>query len=91
VARVHPEVPLSVSTGQRSFLTIPRDAARAGEELRSLSPADAARWPDFATLLHRLAGFLATLYEIPAFDIDTTSSRDLLAMLGAGRPGFPSE
>jgi phytoene dehydrogenase-like protein len=71
--------------GQRSILTLPRDAARAAEELRRHSPADAERWPVFAALLHRLAGFLATLYEIPAFDIDTTSSRDLLAMLGAGR------
>jgi phytoene dehydrogenase-like protein len=85
VERVHPEIPLSLSTGPRSFLTLPRDAAREAEELRRHSPADAARWPAFADLLHRLAGFLATLYEIPAFDIDTTSSRDLLAMLGAGR------
>ncbi len=79
------DTPLSVAAEPGRFLTLARDPARATDALRAWSPADAARWPDFAARLHRLAGFLGALYTMPAPDVDAQSPGELLALAGLGR------
>jgi phytoene dehydrogenase-like protein len=68
-----------------TFLTLPRDAGRASEAIRTHSPADAAKWPEFTALLRRLAGFLESLYQTPAPDISASSPGELLPLLSLGR------
>ena len=65
-----------------SLLTLPRDAGKASEAIRTYSPNDAGKWPAFTTLLSKLAGFLEVLYQTPAPDVSASSPGDLLPMLG---------
>jgi len=81
---VTPDVPLSVR-GPAGSLALASDPGRLSETLRPLSRTDADRWPQFATRVHRVAGFLEALYQLPAIDIATTSLRELVALLGVGR------
>jgi phytoene dehydrogenase-like protein len=83
--RVHIEVPLSIAMGPGAFLSLPGSAARAADQIRRQSPADAAKWPAFTAQLRKLAGFLEALYQLPAPDLDTTSVRDAWPLLGLGR------
>lgn len=76
---------LAVPVSAGKFLVLPSDGARAAEAIRPLSAGDASKWPAFTGRLHRLAGFLATLYQTPAPDIDARSLDDLLPLLGIGR------
>jgi phytoene dehydrogenase-like protein len=76
---------LAVPLSAGGFLVLPSDSARAAEAIRPLSAADASRWPAFTGRLHRLAGFLAALYQTPAPDIDARSLDELLPLLGIGR------
>jgi phytoene dehydrogenase-like protein len=76
---------LAVPVSSGRFLVLPSDVARAVEAIRPLSATDASAWPGFTARLHRLAGFLATLYQTPAPDIDARSLDDLLPLLGIGR------
>jgi phytoene dehydrogenase-like protein len=63
-----------------------RDVARSAEAIRRLSPADAAKWPEFCARMRRLAGVLEALYVQPAPDIETREIGELLhlARLGLG-------
>ncbi len=71
--------------GEGAWLELRRDVAATAALLKRFSPADAAQWPAFCARLHRLAGFLANLYVIPAPDIDTTSLGELWGLLQVGR------
>src|SRR5439155_8228942 len=64
------------------LLTLPRDAGKASEAIRTYSLNDAGKWPAFTTLLSKLAGFLEVLYQTPAPDVSASSPGDLLPMLG---------
>lgn len=68
-----------------TYLTLPRDAARAADAIRVHSPSDAAKWPEFTSRLRKLAGFLETLYTTPAPDISASSLGELLPLLSVGR------
>jgi len=59
-------------------LELSRDVARSAEAIRKLSPADAAKWPEFCARMRRLAGVLEELYTQPAPDVETTDLRELL-------------
>lgn len=76
------EASLSVAIAPGSFLTLSRDAGRAAEAIKVHSASDAAKWPAFTGLLHRLAGFLGALYQTPAPDVGLASAADLPALLG---------
>jgi phytoene dehydrogenase-like protein len=76
------EAPVTVAAEPGEFLTLSRHPDRAAEAIRRHSARDAERWPAFAGLLAKLSGFLASLYQLPAPDIDTTSVRDLGSLLG---------
>jgi phytoene dehydrogenase-like protein len=75
------DAPLSVAIERGKFLTLSRDASRAAEAIRAHSASDAAKWPAFAARLHRLAGFLGELYQMPAPDVGLTSLGDLPSLL----------
>ncbi len=83
--RVQSEVPSSVAVAPGEFLALSADVARAAAALARYSPKDARRWPAFVARLHKLAGFLGAIYQLPAPDIDTTAPREMLSMLGLGR------
>lgn len=76
---------LSVAIEPGRFLTLARDAGRAAEAIRAHSAADAARWPAFTARLAALAGFLGTLYQVPAPDVDAKAPDELLGLLDLGR------
>jgi phytoene dehydrogenase-like protein len=78
------DAPTTLALGDGSCLTLWRDAARAAQEIRRHSAADADRWPVFVTRLRALTGMLETLYMMPAPDVDVPSS-DWLPLLGLAR------
>lgn len=82
---VAPEIAVSVRSDDGELLPVHRDPARAAETIRKRSARDAARWPAFAARMGKLSSFLGALYEFPAPDIDTTSIKELVPLLGLGR------
>jgi phytoene dehydrogenase-like protein len=76
---------LSVAIEPGRFLTLPRDPSRAAEAIRPHSEADAAKWPAFTSRLAALSGFLGALYQVPAPDVDTRATDELLGLLDLGR------
>ena len=85
LTRVVPDPSVAVPVGPGEWLWLSRDTGRAAEQIRRYSTRDAAAWPAFTTLLAKLAGFLESLYVLPAPDIDTTSLGELLPLLGVAR------
>jgi phytoene dehydrogenase-like protein len=83
--KITADTALTVATGPREFLTLSRDPSRASAAIAPHSKSDAARWPDFTTLLRNLAGFLEVLYQVPAPDVDVRSLGELLPLLSLGR------
>jgi len=65
-------------------LELPRDLARAAEAIRRISPADAAKWPEFCRRMRTLAGVLERLYLVPPPDIETNDARELARIAGLG-------
>ena len=59
-------------------LELSQDVARSAEAIKKISPADAAKWPEFCARMHRLAGVLAALYTQAPPDVETTDPRELL-------------
>src|SRR5439155_13750984 len=62
-----------------------RDVAKSADAIRRISPADAAKWPEFCTRMRRLPGVLEALYVQPAPDVET---RELGEMLRLARLGL---
>lgn len=65
-------------------LELSRDIARSTEAIRRISPADAARWPEFCRRMRSLAGVLERLYVVPPPDIETKDARELARIAGLG-------
>jgi phytoene dehydrogenase-like protein len=65
-------------------LELSRDVARAAEAIRHISPADAAKWPEFCQRVRTLAGVLKRLYLVPPPDIETNHVRELARIAGLG-------
>jgi phytoene dehydrogenase-like protein len=70
--------------GAGGTLELSRDMRRSVEAIRRISPADAAKWPEFCARMRALAGVLERLYLVPPPDIETTDARELarIARLG---------
>jgi len=66
-------------------LELRRDIGASVEQIRRISPADAAKWPEFCARMRRLAGVLEALYVQPAPDVETREIGELLRM---GRLGL---
>jgi phytoene dehydrogenase-like protein len=79
LVRVHPRAPLTVVEGPGSAMPVLREA------IVSRSPADGARWEQFADSVRNLTGFLEVLYRSPAPDVDIKGLTDLLPLLSLGR------
>ncbi|HLG05914.1 MAG TPA: NAD(P)/FAD-dependent oxidoreductase [Gemmatimonadales bacterium] len=82
---IRPEWPIGVVTGPGDCLFLSRDPAAAARAIRRFSPADAGKWEPFCERLHKLAGFLAALYQLPPPDLGETRIRELLSLLGIAR------
>ena len=65
-------------------LALFRDIATSAEAIRRISPADAERWPDFCTRMHRLAGVLERLYLRPPPDLETRALGELFGLAALG-------
>jgi len=76
---------ISVMVEPGTFLSLPRDVARAAEAIAPHSAADAAKWPEFTARMRKLAGFLESVYQAPAPDIAASSLGELVPLLGLGR------
>jgi phytoene dehydrogenase-like protein len=84
-ARVSGASSTGAALGGGEFLTLPSATGAAADAIRRFSARDAERWPAFTARLRKLAGFLEALYVLPAPDLDTTSVREVLPLLGLGR------
>jgi phytoene dehydrogenase-like protein len=82
---IEPELSLTVASDKGDFLSLPRDPARAAEQIRSRSARDASRWDAFTTRIGKLSRFLEALYQLPAPDIDTRAFGEMPALLGLAR------
>jgi len=61
-----------------------RDVAKSADAIRRISPADAAKWPDFCARMRKIAGVLERLYVAPPPDIESRDPRELLRLAGLG-------
>ena len=84
-SRVVPGAAITVAAGDGGYLSLDCDPARAAESIRRHSARDAGQWGAFVARVRALSGFLEAMYELPAPDIDTTSVREILPLLGLGR------
>lgn len=82
--RTTPEYALAVAS-PTDALVVPCDGKGAWAALRRRSEADANRWSEFIGQLHRLAGFLGQVYQLPAPDVDTSSLSELIPLAGLAR------
>src|SRR5439155_371614 len=65
-------------------LELSRDIGRSVEAIRRISPADAAKWPDFCQRMRTLASVLERLYLVPPPDIESNDVRELTRIAGPG-------
>ena len=63
-------------------LELSREIGRSAEAIRRISPADAAKWPEFCQRIRTLAGVLEKLYLAPPPDIETRDPRELARIGG---------
>jgi len=79
-----PDPWLTVPLPDGGTLELSRDIAKSAEAIRRISPADAAKWPEFSARMHTLAGVLERLYLAPPPDIETRDPRELARIGGLG-------
>ncbi len=65
-------------------LELSRDIGRSVEAIRRISPADAAKWPEFCERMRTLASVLERLYLVPPPDIESSDVRELARIAGLG-------
>ena len=65
-------------------LELSRDMARSTEAIRRISPADAAKWPEFCGRMRTLAGVLERLYLASPPDIESNDARELARIAAVG-------
>lgn len=78
-------VSMSVATPDGTLLHLPARVSAAAENIAKLSAKDAARWPAFVGQMQKFTEILGLLYQLTPPDIDTTSAREVLPLLGVGR------
>ncbi len=64
-------------------LLIPRDAAKARDEIQRLSARDAEKFGEFCALTRKLSEFLLTLYSLPLPDRATPGERQPIKLIKA--------
>jgi phytoene dehydrogenase-like protein len=78
-------VSVAGAPSDRERLMISSRLDLAPEQIRRHSERDAARWPAFAERFHKFSKILCELYQLTPPDIDASSMRELLPLLGVGR------
>jgi phytoene dehydrogenase-like protein len=78
IAQPDPWITAPLAGGGR--LELRQDVAKSVEAIRRISPADAAKWPEFCARMRRLAGVLEALYVQPAPDVETRELSELLRL-----------
>ena len=79
------EADVAVAVEPGRFLALSRNVAKSAGAIAPFSQIDAAKWPEFAARMRKLAGFLEELYQAPAPDIAASSLGELMPLLGLGR------
>jgi phytoene dehydrogenase-like protein len=79
-----PDPWLTVPLPSGGTLELSRTMAKSVEAIRRISPADAAKWPEFSARMHRLASVLEKLYLASPPDIETRDPRELARIGGLG-------
>ena len=82
VERPDPWMTVALPNGGR--LELWQDPIKTAQAIRLLSPADAAKWPEFCHRMGRLAGILERIYQAPPPDVETTDPTELLRLAGLG-------
>lgn len=82
VVRPDPWTAVPLPDGGR--LELWRDVATSVEAIRRVSPADAAKWPEFCERMGRLARLLEALYGSPPPDLTSRDLGELLRLAGHG-------
>jgi phytoene dehydrogenase-like protein len=82
VAQPDPWIAAPLPAGGR--LELWRDVGKSAEAIRRLSPADAARWPEFCLRMRRLAGVLEALYVQPPPDVESREVGELVRLARLG-------
>lgn len=80
----NPDPWITIPLAHGGTLELSRDVSRSVEAIRRLSPADAARWPEFSARMHTLASVLEKLYLAPPPDIETRNPGELARIGGLG-------
>jgi phytoene dehydrogenase-like protein len=84
VASVEPSSAVAAAHDGDVF-TVPTDPRAASAAISKHSSRDAARWPDLAQRMRKLAGFLEALYQAPPPDVAAASISDFASLIGLGR------
>jgi len=79
-----PDPWITVPLDGGGMLELSRDVGKSVEAIRRISPADAAKWPDFCQRMRTLASVLERLYLVPPPDIESTDVRELARIAGLG-------
>jgi len=77
-----PDPWITASLPAGGTLELSRDMARSTEAIHRVSPADAAKWPEFCRRMRSLAGVLERLYLVPPPDIELNDVRELTRIAG---------
>ncbi len=80
----HPDPWIAAPLEGGGRLELWRDLDRSVEAIRRVSPADAAKWPDFCARMRKLATVLERLYVAPPPDIESRDPRELTRIAGLG-------
>lgn len=81
---VHPEPHVVSMLPDGRSLALFSDRVRSAASIAPFSKVDAERWVPFSDRVARLAGFLESLYVVPAPSVSPSGLNDLIALLGAG-------
>jgi phytoene dehydrogenase-like protein len=80
VALVRPDPEIVAPLADGGALLLSPDVAKSAAAIQPHSPRDAERWPEFARLMTRLAGFLESLYGAPPPRVPGAGFGDLVAL-----------
>ena len=85
VTFIHPDPRLVALSPDGRALEFSSDTARTADAIRAFSPKDAERYPEFASTMARLGGFLSGLLEITPPSLSAPATGELWDLLKLGR------
>ncbi|MGI9078511.1 MAG: phytoene desaturase family protein [Gemmatimonadaceae bacterium] len=82
---VHPEPHAVSMLPDGGSLALFSDRSRTAASIAPFSQRDTERWVPFTDRIARLAGFLESLYAVPAPSVSPSGLGDFIALMGAGK------